>query len=378
MFAKSQFVISDIFEGLMPSALFGAKGQYLAAIGIDPDMPATDQASDLKMSGMIRPVNYEAFSGELITAAPIGIITNPKDSYIRAILADGNVVRYNPDLSGETVEFTLAAAAARGSFYNNNYIYIPTPTDIARIGPLDGTPSLDDTFWTGTLGLTDLTDASFPQTLFGLGYLNHFGMSHVDGAGYILDYLNGQGMVHLLNTEFGTHEGDNDSSIRPSAYNILQLPFNYIPITVCKYGEDLVVACAFTTDSGIIQGPGALFFFTPGTTPPSFYRKLDLPDVLPSVLWYVDGTLYGLSGDIAGGYRLFRYVGGDNIQTLAIVEDGIPPLQSANACVGSRLVWGANTTYPMVSSGLMGYGSKSDLLPRGAHHIAVSGFNTVP
>ncbi len=101
---------------------------------------------------------------------------------------------------------------------------------------------------------------------------------------------------------------------------------------------------------------------------------MKLPDPICSVLKYVNGVLYGLSGSLNGGYRLFRYVGGDAIETLKIIEDGFPPLQNAADFAGNRLVWGANTTLPIVSSGLYAYGSKSDLFPRGLHHIAISGF----
>jgi hypothetical protein len=35
-------VIESIFEGIQQSSSFGAPGQFLDSIGIDPDMPATD------------------------------------------------------------------------------------------------------------------------------------------------------------------------------------------------------------------------------------------------------------------------------------------------------------------------------------------------
>lgn len=373
----SVFSISTIFEGLQPSALFGSEGQYQAGIGIDPDVPATDDEDDLKTGGIIRPVSYEQFSGEDIDSAPIAVLTNPKDSNVMAILASGRMVQYDQDLSNETLIGQLQEGGmspsdvpCRGADYYNNYYYMRTPHDVSRYGPLDNSPSLTNEIWTGaTLGTQDpLTDAEFPTTLFGIGYLNHFGTTHVDGALYFLDFVAGTGYVHKIKTKKVTDQGDTDDG---SSFGILDLPPDYVPITISPYGEDLVVGASFTTDPGIIQGLAALFFFSPVDIEPSFYRKVQVPDVLCSVLKYNNGVLLGLSGDIGGGYRIFQYAGGDTIDTLGIIEDGYPPLQGAADSVGNRLVWAANTSTPIFSSGLYAWGSKSDLFPRGIHNIAV-------
>ena len=205
--------------------------------------------------------------------------------------------------------------------------------------------------------------------MFSIGYLNHFGFTHTDNIAYILDYKAGIGYVHAVHTTKTSAEGDTNDG---STYGALDLPFNYIPITGCSYGNDIVIAATLTSSTTVNQGGTVLFFWD--TTSPSFYRMVKMSDAICSVLKYINGTLYGLSGDLTGGYRLFRYVGGDAIETLKIIEDGYPPLQGAVDSVGNRLVWGANTTLPIVSSGLYAYGSKSDLFPRGLHHIAISGF----
>lgn len=379
MFGDITFTVGSIFNGIQPSSIFGQAGQYLMGLGIDPDVPASDENDDLRTAGIIRPVNYEQFSSNAIDSAPIAIITTPKTpDTVFVVLSSGRVVTYDSNLDNETnayqVQESGSPVAARGAWYNSNYIYITTPHDVSRLGPLDGTIVMEDEFWSGTLGKTNLEDSDYPQTLFNIGYLNHFGISHLDGASYFLDFKDGVGYVHMINTEKGTAQGDTDSSVRPSAYAILDLPFDYVPVTIGPYGEDLCVGASFTTSTDITQGPAALFFFKPADTLPSFYRKVPLPGVLCSVIKYDNGVLYGICGDIAGGYILFQYVGGDTVQTLKIIEDGVPPLQAACDYVANRMVWAANTQVPVVTSGLYGYGSKSDLFPRGLHHIAISGF----
>jgi hypothetical protein len=367
--------IDSIFDGIMPSSNFGGKGQYLSGIGIDPDVPASDSASDLKTAGIIRPVNYVAFSGSAVTAAPIAIINTPKNTLTYAILSNGRIVSYDSSLANETLVGTVSGGVARGAFYYNNYIYVITATDISRYGPLDNSPTLTDGVWTGsTLGsLTALVDTTYPTTLLSVGYLNHFGFTHVDNRAYFLDYVGGQGKIHYVKTKKTTDEGDTNDN---SSYGFLSLPFNFIPLVGCSYGNDIVISGTYTSSNSVDQGQAALFFFNPADTVPSFYRVVKLPDTICSVLTYDNGVMYGISGDISGGYRLWRYVGGDSVETLKIVEDGYPPLQGAVASIANRIVWGANTTYPMVSSGLYAYGSKSDLFPRGLHHIALSGFTS--
>lgn len=367
--------IESIFDGFMPSALFGQSDQYQVGVGIDPDMPLTDTATDVKAGGVIRPVNYASFSGANVTSYPIAILTTPKDTKIYTVLANGRLISYTSAFGSETLIGTVTGGVAGGAFYYNNYIYIPTTTNVSRYGPLDNNPALADSVWTGaTLGSqTALTNTTYPTTLLSTGYLNHHGVSHVDGAAYFLDYKAGVGMVHKIKTSKTTDEGDTNNG---SAYDVLDLPFNYIPVTIESVGNDMVVSGSYTTNTTLLQGKAALFFFNPADTTPSFYRIVHLPDAICSALKYVNGTLYGLSGDLNGGYRLFRYVGGDTIETLKIIEEGNPPMQNAISAIANRIVWAADITYPFTASGLYAYGSKSDLFPRGLHHIALSSFTS--
>lgn len=374
---QSSFSISSIFNGIMPSNKFGGEGQYLYGLGIDPDVPASDDPEDLRTAGMIRPVSYEQFSAEGVDGPAIAIIPNPKDNRIYVVLATGRVLSYDKDLGDETlvghVQESSMDVPARGAWYQNNYIYIVTPHDVSRLGPMDGSPVIVDEVWTGaTLGSQDpLVDSEYPISLFEIGYLNHHGIVHTDGAGYFLDFSEGIGLVHKINTEKGTAQGDTDNSVLPSAYGIIDLPPDFIPMTISSYGNNIAVGGNYTTDSEVFQGKSALLFFNPADSIPSFYSIVPLPDAICSGLLYDNSQLYGFCGDLAGGYRLFRYVGGDAIQTLKITEDGVPPLQTGIASAGNRVVWGTYTTSPITTSGLLAYGSKSDLFPNGLHHIAV-------
>lgn len=371
---KQRITINTIFDGQMPSGQYGQDDQYLGGIGIDPDLPLSDASDDTKTAGAVRPVSYETFSGGLVDSYPINIITTPKNSNTYVVLSNGKLLSYSSTLGSETLIGQVSASSAKGAWYYNNYIYITTPTNVSRYGPLDGTPALVDDVWTGaTLGSqTILTSNVYPTSLLGVPYLSHHGIVHLDGACYFLDYKDGVGMVHFIKTKKVTFEGDTNDTTTPSAYNVLDLPQNFLPITLCSYGNDIVVAASYTTSSSVVQGKACLFFFSPGDVTPTFYRQVFLPDTICSGLEYANGSLFGMSGDIAGGYRLFQYVGGDTIQTVKYLDEGHPPLQNAVESVANKIVWAADTTEPMIASGLYAFGSKSDLFTRGLHHIATS------
>jgi hypothetical protein len=376
--AKLQVSIDSVSDGFMPSASYGSPGQYSVAVGIDPDMPLTDATSDMKAAGAIRPVAYSAFSGSEVTSHPISILTTPKNTNTYTVLGNGRMISYDSAFANATLVATSLSGKAGGAFYYNNYIYI-TGTgagsdDVGRYGPLDGSPSYTDSVWkAATLGSqTALVNTTYPTSILSTLYPNHWGTTHVDGSAYFLDYKDGVGMVHKISTKKVTSEGDTNSTITPSAYNILDLPYNYLPISICSYGNNMVVSATHSTSGSIKQGKAALFFFNPADTTPSFYNITNLPDTICSALWYENGEIYGTSGDIGGGYRLFHYLGGASIETLAYIEEGNPPLQGAVSSMSNRLVWAADISIPMTSSGLYGYGSKSGLFPMGLHNIASS------
>lgn len=369
--AKQYISIEQIFDGMMPSANFGKEGQYLAGIGIDPDMPVTDSA--VKTGGVIRPVKYAKFSGSEVNSHPVAIITNPKNELTYTILRNGKLISHTSGLGTEVLVGTVAGSQASHGFYYNNYIYIlgtgASHDDVSRYGPLDGSPSLVDNVWKGsTLGTqTALVDSTYPATRHSVQFLNHFGWGHIDNKAYFLDYKAGVGYVHFIKTLKTSAEGDTNDG---STYGALDLPYGYLPMVGESYGNDVVVAGSPGTGTVITQGRAVLFFWN--TADDSFYRAVPLPDPICTGLKYDNGILYGISGNLSGGVRLWRYVGGDTIETLKYIEEGHPPLQSAVDYFGNRIAWGAFGSYPVPFAGLLAYGSKSDLFPRGLHNIAVS------
>lgn len=374
--SKRVVSVESIFEGIAGSQLFGGANEYLLGIGIDPDVPLTDDPLDIKAGGAIRPVQYSQFSSTEIDSYPIAIIPNPKNTLTYVVLANGKLISYTSALTsaGAVSIGQVTGNSAQGAWYYSNYIYIATGTDISRYGPLSSSPTLVNSVWSGaTLGtLTALTNTTYPTTLLGVPYLNHFGFAHTDGAAYVLDYKDGLGYIHKIQTRKTTVQGDTNDGSAYGSVGALSLPFDYLPITAVSYSNDIVISATKTSSTLINQGNANLFFWDAAEE--LFYRVVRLPDPICSVLKYVNGVLYGLSGDINGAYRLWRYVGGDAIETLKMIDDGSPPLQSAADFVGNRLVWAANTTLPTIISGLYAYGSKTDLFPRGLHHIAISGF----
>lgn len=367
--AIKQITIDNIFGGQSPSFSFGEKGQFLTSIAIDPDVPLTDASTDIKTSGVIRPVGYAEFSSTEIDASPIAIINTPKNALTYVVLNNGKLVSYNSSLASPTSIGQVSGNSAFGAAYYNNYIYIFTGTNVSRYGPLDSSPALTDSVWTGsTLGTqTALTNTTYPTTRHSVAYLNHFAKSHIDNKLYFLDFKNGQGLIHFIKTSKTTNEGDTNDG---STYNALDLPFGYYPYSLDSYGNTLVIAASPTTDNSIAQGKAALFFWD--TISQSFSRVVQIPDPLCTAVLYQNGILYGLSGSTQGGVRLFKYIGGDAIQTLKYIEEGHPPLQGAIEGFGNRIMWGAFTTYPDNSASVYAYGSKSDLFPRGLHNIARS------
>lgn len=370
-----KIVINSIFEGQQPSFHFGQASQFLSSIGIDPDVPLSDTATDIKTSGVLRPVKYAAFSAGAVNSHPVAIITNPKNALVYSILRNGKLISHSSSLASETTVGTVTGNQASGGFYYNNYIYIlgtgASHDDVSRYGPLDNSPALANGVWKGaTLGsLTALTDTTYPTTRNSVQYLNHGSHVHIDNKAYFLDFKAGIGYVHYIKTTKVTDEGDTNSA---STYNALDLPLGWMPFNIEAFGSDVVISASFIgTDTVLKQGRSALFFWD--TTSSSFYRVVFIPDPICSGLIYANGVLNTISGNLAGGVRLARYVGGDSIQTLKYLDEGHPPLQNAVDVVGNRIVWGGFTTYPSNSASLFAYGSKSDLFPRGLHNIALSG-----
>jgi len=361
-----QITINSIFEGLSPSSNFASDGQYLAGIGIDPEAPNTDTSTDLKPSGIIRPVAYEKFSDTKLDQSPLWIITTPKDTTVYVYGNAGDLVTYDVDLANETSLRAVGASKGNGAAYYNNYLYYSRNADIGRYGPLNDTPGFTDDFWTSNLSLTALTNTTYPTTRHSIEFPNHVMKTHVDNKLYFTDInTSGQGILSAIKTKKTTYQGDTDDG---SSYNVIDFPFDYLPMCLESYGENMAVGCSFGTSSAINQGSSALFIWD--TISDSFSRLIPVPDQIITAIKYQNGILYGWSGNLSGGTRFWVYLGGDSIQTLKYIPDMIPPLPGAIEADSNRIMWGGFTVYPIASASVFAYGSKSDLFPRGLHNIA--------
>lgn len=365
---KATVKINSFLGGISPSAYFSQEGQYQGGIAIDPDFPITSSA--VRTSGALVPTVYEKFSGSNVTAAVVGIVNDPKDTKTYVALTNGRLISYDNALSNETLIGTVTGSVCNGIFYYNNYVYLTTGTDVSRYGPLNNSPTLTNTVWTGaTLGsLTALTNTTYPS-IRGEAIPNHWGTIHGDGSAYFLDFKNGQGMVHRINTRKVTDEGDTNGSTVPSAYNVLDLPFGFYPTCISSYGNDLVIGAIQTTDSTVNQGKSALFFWDPTNTDTFYLGPVYIPDPILTALQYVNGTLYIWSGNTVNGMRISRYIGGTTVSDLVFMEEGAPSFAGSVEALGNRITWGGFTTYPESAACVFGYGSKNNNLPTGLHNI---------
>lgn len=373
--------IESILSGWSPTNYLSGDANYNSSLGVDPDLPV---GSDTKTSGVLVPSRYEKFSGTEFIGAPMWILTNNKTADTYVYSSDGKIHSFNSSLTMRTQDaatspasfpITVTGGAGNGGNYYNNYVYFMEATDVTRYGPLingsgaETSVAETENVWTGaTLGSqAALTNTTYPS-IQGIPIPNHPGHHHTDNSLYFGDVVAGQGVVHRINTKKVTHEGDTNGTTVPSAFNALDLPFGYFPTDIESYGTDLVIAAIQTTNATINQGKAALFFWDPTNTD-SFYRQLTLPDPLVTALLNVNGILYCWSGNASNGVRLSKYIGGETIQEVAYQEEGVPPFAGAVDALGSRLVWGAFTSYPESSASVMAYGSKVENLPKGLHNI---------
>lgn len=384
---KQIVTIDSIFPGEAKSQYFTAPGQFLKSIGINPFLPVSDSVGDRLTSGVLRPAPYESFHGANVTDNVVAIITNPKDTKIYVALANGRLISYNSDFSNETLIGTVTGSACNGAVYYNNYIYLFTTTNVSRYGPLDGSPSLTNTVWTGsTLGSqTALVNTTYPS-LRGSGAMpNHVATVHADGQLYFLDYdstsstdtTRGRGLVHAIKTKYGSAEGDTNDG---SAYNVLTLPPGYLPTCIESYGNNLVIGAIRSTNTTISQGDAALFFWD--TLESSFFEYVPLPDSIVSGLKNINGVLYVFTGktsngtNVSNGYRVSAYLGGQSVRTLYYSNTGVTPSHYAVDAAGDMIMWGtfdqvqtttaASPTYYAVVKSL---NSKDPGAPAGVHTI---------
>lgn len=376
---KQTIRLKNILGGISNARMFVAEGQYSYGVGIDPFAPMSDAAGDKKPSGVMRPTAFEDFSSAELTDSPMWLLTNPKNTNVYAYLANGKIVSYNSALGSETHVGTPTSGAGNGGAYYNNYLYFATPTDISRYGPLDGSPSLTNTFWTSSLSQTALRNWTSP-TLRNEKLPNHVMHVHGDNKLYIADFdtsgtgdNRGKGLIHYIKTKYGSAEGDTDDG---SAYAALDLPLGFKPVAMASLGVDLVIAAIQTESTSIRQGKAKLFLWD--TVSDSFYQEFEIDDPLITAMKGVGGAVYIWSGDSVNGFRVSILTSG-GLQAGKLYPMGLPPYAGAVDFVNDRLLWGGFTQIPTTTPAspeyfacLYAMGAPGNELPSGMHVIGKS------
>lgn len=375
--AEKPFVIQSILAGQRTSSQFNAEGQYGPSLGIDPDMPITD--SDTEPSGIIRPTSMEEFSSTLLTSKPLWIKTNPKDTNVYTYLSNGLLLSYSSSLASETSIGTPTSGAGNGMEYYNNYLWLATPTNISRYGPLSGTPAIINTSWTGSsytgtsggLGKAVLTNTTYPS-VGGTVMPNHVMHRHTDDKLYICDVLSdstantNKGALHYVNLTKTTVEGDTDNG---SSYNALDFGYGYYPTCLASLETNLVVGLIEGTSTAIEQGHAAVSVWDTTSSTFSNLVQKEFPDPLITAMINVNGVVWIFSGSAAGGCRITQYLGGYNFREIGYYPYILPPLQGAVDHKLGRVVFGTYTTKPSAKAVVYAIGSKFSALGGGCHAI---------
>jgi len=297
-----------------------------------------------------------------VTSGATAKITADADSGTTGTLTIANIT--GTFQVGETITDTGGGSAKVASVLSGK-------TDVDRYGPLDqGSPALTGAWW-GGLGLTLLTNSTYPSMRLA-ALPNHWGHVHGDDSLYFCDYTNGQGIINRIHTKKVAYEGDTNDTVVPSAYNVLDLPFGYYPTALCSYSTSLAILAVKTTSYEINQGNASLFIWNP-TNPTSFDQQIELPDPIASAVISRDGALHIFTGSIYGGVRVSTYSGGDTVQPVTFIGEGMPPMPGAVAVYGNRLMFGSFCLDPIESACVYALGSRTSNISNDLQNIVSVG-----
>lgn len=362
---KTQTIVIDsILGGASQVSYFPGEGQFLGSNGIDPTEPAFFDAFvsnifQYQASGLLCPVATEKISESSLNYAPMWFITQPHgttyvydyQSSLYAVRTDGSSKFVGISDAGE-----LSNGQGNGARYYDNYVYLAKSTTVARYGPLNGTPTLDGTYWTGTLGKTALSDTTYPTNsdLF-LDYPNHVLHAHSDGRLYIADVLGGEGVLHFISTTKTTVEGDTNNG---STYDAIGFGYNFHPSAMESYGDLLAVALFQNTVSDSDSPTKAkLALWDTVSQNINLITNDEFPDQYISAMRNVGGILYIVSCNLSQrGFRLSRYIGGTSFEEIAYFADGTSPFPGAVTNLGTRLLFGAGSSFPENAPSVYSYG----------------------
>ena len=136
----AKYNINSILGGISHSYFFGQEGSYSGSCGIDPERRING-----RISGAISPTPMSE-DGE---GGYIFLQENDKNDNTYYLKPTGEFGIYDGALLNT---FT----SGNGMAYYNNYYYIADTTDIHRYGPMDGTPSIEENWWTSLKNLSNI------------------------------------------------------------------------------------------------------------------------------------------------------------------------------------------------------------------------------
>lgn len=365
--------IESILAGHSPTTHFASAGQFRASLGIDPAQPLDDNDTAFSSiaSGLIRPVASEKFSGSFIQASPLWMKTNPKDLLVYVYDARGSA--YTIDATFSTVTALsdaghLSSSLGNGCEYYDNYMYFAKNTDIARYGPLNGSPSFNPSYWVATLGKTALVNTAYPTTFKNnLQLPNHILHRHSDGILYFTDVVGNQGYLHTIQTTKASVEGDTDNG---STY--LKLPFGYglWPTAIESYGSDLAIALFEGANVGLRQKHAKIAFWDTTSTNLNKITWVEFPDAIIFGMKNVNGVLGVVSGNYkTKGFRVTRFLGGYSFEEVFYCETGEPPLAGAVDGILNRFVFGSFTNVPEADGCVYSFGLQKASLGNGLFNL---------
>lgn len=368
-----KFTIDSILGGQSPVFHEGSKGQFLTSLGIDPEASVQN-----KPSGSILPVGYKTFSSAgVVSGYPMWIVTDPTLFKIWVYCNNGAFVKYDGDFTNQTGLTAIPSGAGNGMAYFQDYIYLATPTQVYRYGPLSGSPAISaaliangqllDNWDAGTTD-TLLTDTTYIATR-NVTFPNHAMHVHGDGFLYLCDYsansVLGKGLIHRIGT---TAAGANSGS----SYNVLDLPPNIKPYAIKSFGTDLAIIGS-SAGSGVTTNTGKSYLYLWDCVSDSFYREIELPTFFVTAMVNVNGNLRIFGGTQDKGYQIYEYSGGYNVTQLWDSQDGTPPFAGAVDAFGHRMVWGTySASYGLGPTTdvayVMAYGYQNERLGKSVVH----------
>jgi hypothetical protein len=340
-----QIRIESILGGQSDWTHFGGSDQFDRSWGINPYLPATDTSNSIlaqKQSGLLRPVPSRAVETTLSMGGPKWAIPVETGATQQIYLYDaaGSVYTYaNPALSGLSDLNDGGSSHGNGAAYYNNYIYFARDTTIARLGPLGGgSQAFVDDYWVTTLGKTALENNTFYLS----SQPNHFLHRHSNGRLYIADVLDGQGVLHYIQTKKTTYEGDTDDG---STYDALGVGFKLYPSAIESYGENLVLC--LTESQAYYQSniKAKVAFWDTTSERVNLITTDEFPDAHITAVKNVNGVLYFFSTTAyQDGFKISVYTGGTSFRVIKNFPQGNSPLPGSVKSVGSMLYFGSETT----------------------------------